>query len=222
MNHQSMNHEQPLRGKRIAILATDGVEQEELTSPILSLEAAGAETEILSLKPGTIRGWKHTDWGDDFPVDIAVADAFSEDYDAVVLPGGVLNPDALRQDQAVLTFLKEVAAAGKVIGAICHGPWPLIDARLVEGRQMTSYRSIRTDLMNAGAEWVDEEVVVDGGLVTSRTPDDLPAFNRRLIEVIARGDLQPARKAQKPFMTEVVAEYDRTVETLADSQHQGR
>jgi protease I len=176
-----------LAGKRVAVLATDGFEQEELTSPIDALQEAGAETVIVSPNEDKIRGWKHTKWGRKFKVDLTLAEADAANFDALVLPGGVMNPDTLRRDPAALEFVRAFFAAGKPVGAICHGPWTLIDAGVVRGRRMTSYASIQTDLKNAGADWVDQEVVVDNGLVTSRKPDDLPGFNAKLIEEIGEG-----------------------------------
>jgi protease I len=176
-----------LEGKRVAILATDGFEQDELLSPREALDDAGAETQIVSLKEGKIKGWKGTDWGKNVKVDLLIDEADSAEFDALVLPGGVMNPDHLRRNPQVQDFVKSFFTAGKPVGAICHGPWTLIDAGVVRGRKLTSYESIQTDLKNAGAEWVDQEVVVDNGLVTSRKPDDLPAFNAKLIEEIGEG-----------------------------------
>ena len=180
-----------LQGKRVAILATDGFEQSELESPRQALDEAGALTEIVSLKPGMIRGWKHTDWGDKFEVDRLVADTNPHEYDALVLPGGVMNPDKLRVDTDAVEFVRDFFRHGKPVAAICHGPWTLINAGVVEGRRMTSYKSIQADLENAGAEWVDQAVVVDNGLVTSRQPSDLPAFNAKMIEEIGEGPHSP-------------------------------
>jgi protease I len=176
-----------LDGKRVAIVATDGFEQSELTEPKRALEAAGARTEIISLRDGKIRGWKARDWGDAFDVDTTIDQANPDDYDALVLPGGVMNPDKLRMDNGVVAFVRTFFDDHKPVGAICHGPWTLINADVVKGRHMTSYPSLRQDLVNAGAQWTDSEVVTDRGLVTSRRPDDLPAFNRKLIEEIAEG-----------------------------------
>lgn len=176
-----------LSEKRVAIIATDGFEQSELEKPKQALEKQGAQVDVIAPKGGTIRGWDKKDWGRPVAVDRTLDDAKADDYDALVLPGGVMNPDKLRMDERVLRFERAIAAAGKPIAAICHGPWSLIDAGLVKGRRMTSWPSLQTDLRNAGAEWVDEEVVVDHGLVTSRKPDDLPAFNRKLIEEIEEG-----------------------------------
>jgi protease I len=176
-----------LDGKTVAMLVADGFEQIELESPKKALEEAGARVEIISPMPDRVKGWQHTEWGDEFPVDMRLEDADPEDYDALVLPGGVMNPDHLRMDTDALQFVRQFFEAGKPVAAICHGPWTLIDAGVVKGRKMTSYPSIQADLRNAGADWVDEEVVVDNGLVTSRTPDDLPAFNRKMIEEIGEG-----------------------------------
>jgi protease I len=179
---------QPLTGKKVAILATDGFEQDELLSPLEALREAGAEVQVVSPSEASkIKGWKHTDWGKKVKVDLPLNEANADDFDALVLPGGVMNPDNLRRDPQVLAFVRSFFRAGKPVGAICHGPWTLIDAGVVRGRKMTSYETIQTDLKNAGANWVDEEVVVDQGLVTSRKPDDLPAFNAKLIEEIAEG-----------------------------------
>ena len=177
--------EKSLKGKKVAILATDGFEQSELTEPLKALEEAGATAHIVSPKAGVIKGWKHTEWGDSFAVDATLDQADPHHYDALVLPGGVMNPDKLRRDPKVQQFVRSFFEEGKPVGAICHGPWTLIDAGVIKGRKVTSYESIQTDLKNAGASWVDQEVVVDNGLVTSRKPDDLPAFNRKLIEEIA-------------------------------------
>lgn len=174
-----------LAGKRIAILATDGFEQSELAEPRRALEEAGAATDIVSLRAGTIRGWKDRNWGEAFNVDRIVGEANADDYDALVLPGGVMNPDKLRVDRDALAFVRHFFERGRPVGAICHGPWTLIDAGVVQGRLMTSWPSLRQDLINAGAHWTDEEVVTDGRLVTSRKPADLPAFNRKLVEKIA-------------------------------------
>lgn len=179
--------EQTLEGTRVAILVTDGFEQSELTEPRSALDEAGARTEIVSPAEGEVQGMNHREKGDTFPVDVALANANPEDYDALLLPGGVANPDRLRMDPAAVAFVKAFVDAGKPIAAICHGPWTLIEAGAVAGRKMTSWPSLQTDLRNAGAQWVDREVVVDRGLVTSRKPDDLPAFNRKMIEEFAEG-----------------------------------
>ena len=174
-----------LNGMTIAILATDGFEQVELTEPRKALEQAGAATEIVSPKQGKVRGWKTKEWGDEVAVDQALDDADPKDYDALVLPGGVINPDALRMQPKAVAFVKAFFDSGKPVGAICHGPWTLIEAGAARGRRLTSWPSLKTDLTNAGAQWVDEEVVVDGNLVTSRKPDDIPAFSRAVIRMIS-------------------------------------
>ncbi len=176
-----------LNGKRVAILATDGYEQSELLKPLEALKNAGATVHIVSLKPGQIKGWDDSDWGDSVNVDFTVEQANAAEYDALMLPGGVMNPDKLRISEAALTFVKGFFERGKPVGAICHAPWTLISADAVDGRTLTSWPSLQQDLKNAGATWVDEEVVCDQGLVTSRKPDDLPAFCEKLIEEIAEG-----------------------------------
>jgi protease I len=176
-----------LSNKRVAILVANGFEQVELTEPKQALEAAGAVTDIVSPEGNKVKGWKHTDWGDEFPVDVALDDANSADYDALLLPGGVMNPDKLRTIDRAVQFIKEFFEAGKPVSAICHGPWTLIEANVVRGRTVTSWPSLKTDLRNAGAKWVDEEVIVDNGLITSRKPEDIPAFNRKMIEEFAEG-----------------------------------
>lgn len=176
-----------LAGKRIAFLATDGVEQVELTEPLEAVRRAGAQADLLSLESGRIQGMNHHDKADTFPVDGTVAAADVSAYDALVLPGGVANPDALRTDAAAVRFVRAFFEQGKPVGAICHAPWMLVEAGVVDGARMTSWPSLRTDLRNAGADWVDEEVVTDAGLVTSRRPDDLPAFCRQIIEEFAEG-----------------------------------
>jgi protease I len=181
--------ENQLNGKRVAILVTNGFEQVELTGPKEALEAAGAETFIVSPAEKKVRGWEgeEMDWGSKFKVDVPLAEANARNYDALLLPGGVMNPDKLRIEPQAIEFIRQFVNSGKPIGAICHGPWTLIEAGAVEGRRLTSYPSIKTDLINAGANWVDEEVVVDNGIVTSRKPSDIPAFNRKLIEEIGEG-----------------------------------
>jgi protease I len=176
-----------LDGKKIAILVTDGFEQTELTGPREALEKAGATCLVVSPKDGKVKGWKHTEWGDEIAVDLSLNNAKADDFDALVLPGGQMNPDVLRGMPEVQTLVKAFFDAGKPIGAICHGPWSLINAGVVKGKTVTSWPSIKTDLLNAGANWVDKEVVVDKGLVTSRKPDDIPAFSKKLIEEIAEG-----------------------------------
>ncbi|MFE3849451.1 type 1 glutamine amidotransferase domain-containing protein [Flavobacterium sp. LB3P45] len=176
--------------KRIAILATNGFEEVELSSPKEYLEKQGWKAEIVSPESGSIRSWASTEWGKDYKVDQELKNVKATDYDALVLPGGVINPDKLRTNENALAFIKDFFKAGKPVAAICHGPQILISADLVKGRKMTSYPSIKIDLMNAGAEWHDQEVVVDKGLVTSRNPDDLPAFNKKLVEEIKEGKYQ--------------------------------
>jgi protease I len=176
-----------LQGKKIAFLATDGVEQVEYTEPRKAVEQAGAEVHLISLEPGEIQGFNHLDKGDRFPVDKAVADAREADYDGLVLPGGVANPDVLRTDKDAVQFVRSFFEAGKPVASICHGAWTLVEADVVKGRTLTSWPSIRTDIENAGGAWVDEEVHTDRGLVTSRKPDDLPAFNAKLVEEFAEG-----------------------------------
>lgn len=176
-----------LAGKTIAVLATDGFEQVELTKPLEALRAAGARVDVVSPKAGQIQGYNHHDKGDMIPVDRALSDANAADYDGLVLPGGVINPDALRLEDAAIDFIRGFARAEKPIAAICHGPWTLIDAGVVDGRRVTSWPSLKNDLRNAGAEWVDQEVVVHNRLVTSRNPDDIPAFCARMIEEFAEG-----------------------------------
>jgi protease I len=176
-----------LEGKTVAFLATDGVEQVELTEPWKKVEEEGGRPELISLESGEIQGFQHLDKGDTFPVDRAVADAEEGDYDGLVLPGGVANPDFLRSDEDAVRFVRAFFEAGKPVAAICHGPWTLVEADVVRGRTLTSWPSLKTDIQNAGGEWVDEEVHVDSGLVTSRKPDDLPAFSDKLAEEICEG-----------------------------------
>lgn len=182
-----------LNGKKVAILVEDGFEQVELTSPKEALENAGAQTYIISPKSDKVKGWEHTKWGQEFPVDVTIEQANANDYDALLLPGGVMNPDKLRTNKSAVQFVRSFFDQKKPVAAICHGPWMLAEADVVDGRKMTSYPSIQTDLKNAGAKWVDQEVVVDQGLVTSRKPDDLPAFNRKMVEEIAEGQHQRQR-----------------------------
>jgi protease I len=176
-----------LSGKKVAILVEDGFEQVEMTSPKEALEAAGAKTYIVSPKADKVKGWEHSKWGQEFPVDVVIEQANAANYDALLLPGGVMNPDKLRTNKKAVQFVRSFFDQAKPVAAICHGPWMLVEADVVEGRMVTSYPSIQTDLKNAGANWVDQEVVVDRGLVTSRKPDDLPAFNRKMIEEVGEG-----------------------------------
>jgi protease I len=176
-----------LDGIKVAILATDGFEQSELFEPKKALEQAGAETHVISIKSGEIKGWNENDWGDSIEVDVMVGEADAQNYDALLLPGGVMNPDKLRTDEKAVNFVKSFFDEGKPVGAICHAPWTLIEADVVKGKTVTSWASLKTDLENAGAKWVDREVVTDNGLVTSRYPDDIPAFNKKIIEEFAEG-----------------------------------
>jgi protease I len=180
-----------LKGKKVAILVADGFEQIELTAPREALEAAGASIEIVSPADKEVQGWNHDEKADVFPVDMPLTRARSDDYDALLLPGGVRNPDQLRQLTRALEFVDGFFATGKPVAAICHAPWTLIDAGVVDGRKMTSWPSLKTDLRNAGADWVDKDVVVDKGLVSSRKPADIPAFNKKMIETFAEGRLRP-------------------------------
>jgi deglycase len=175
-----------LKGKKIAILATDGFEQMELTEPRNALHDAGATTEVVSPRSGHIKGWKFTEWGDNIKVDKQLDEASAQDYDALVLPGGVMNPDHLRMDPKAVAFIRQFVIAGKVVAAICHGPWTLIEAGAVAGKTVTSWPSLKTDLQNAGANWVDREVVADGRIITSRKPADLLAFNNAIVEMVGR------------------------------------
>jgi protease I len=178
---------QQLKGKTVAILVADGFEQVEMTEPRRALDEAGAMTEIVSPSEGRVKGWKMKEWGDTFPVDTPLEAARAEGYDALLLPGGVMNPDKLRMNPKAVQFVKAFFEAGKPVAAICHAPWTLIDAGAARGRTVTSWPSLRTDLTNAGAKWVDQECVVDNGLVTSRKPDDIPAFSRKMVEEFAEG-----------------------------------
>ncbi len=175
-----------LKGKTVAILVADGFEQIEMTSPREALDRAGAKTVLISPESKKVKGWQHTKWGDEFPVDCELEAAQPGDYDALLLPGGVMSPDTLRIHPQALDFIRDIASMGKPIAAICHGPWSLINAKLVRGHEVTSYPSIQMDLLNAGAHWVNEEVVVDRNLLTSRSPEDLPAFNQTMVELFAK------------------------------------
>jgi protease I len=187
--------EKTLTNKSVAILATDGFEESELFEPRRALLEAGAVVLVVSLKRGSIKAWKHDRWGETIPVDLTVDEARASDFDALVLPGGVMNPDHLRMNEKAVEFVRAIGEAGKPIAAICHGPWTLINADLVQGRTLTSWPSLQADLTNAGASWVDREVVADMGLVTSRKPADLPAFNRKMVEEFGRKDLGGTRVA---------------------------
>src|SRR5712671_3400464 len=176
-----------LQGRRVAIVATDGVEQVELTEPKKALDAAGAQTVVIAPKGRTIKAWQHDRWGDEIPVDRPLDTARADDFDALMLPGGVINADTLRMDERAVQFVRHFFEAGKPVAAICHAPWMLVEADVARGRTVTSWPSLRTDLRNAGADWVDREVVTDEGLVTSRKPADIPAFNRKMLEEFAEG-----------------------------------
>ncbi len=184
-----------IKHKKIAVLATDGFEQLELTEPVKALREAGAEVSVISLKAGEIQGMNHDKKGDMTKVDLELSKAKPEHFDALVLPGGVANPDTLRTHPEVISFIDHFVKAHKPIGAICHGPWTLIEADAVRGKKMTSWPSLKTDLKNAGAEWVDQSVVVDGNFVTSRKPEDLKDFNRELLAMISKTGAEPMSKA---------------------------
>lgn len=176
-----------LSGKMVAILAADGFEEVELTKPRKALDEAGAKTRVVSVKPGNIQGMNHADKGGTVAVDQTLAEAKPQDFDALMIPGGLMNPDTLRSNEEALEFVRHFFREGKPVAAICHGPWVLIDAGVVRGRTLTSWPAIKSDVRNAGGNWVDEEVVVDNGLVTSRKPDDIPAFNHKMIEEFCEG-----------------------------------
>ena len=176
-----------LNGKRVAILATDGVEQTELTEPRKALDDAGASTTLVSPKSGAIKAWQHDRWGEEFRVDQPLEKADVNNFDALFLPGGVMNPDRLRTNRNAVEFVQRFVNSGKPVAAICHGPWLLVEANAVRGRTVTSWPSLQTDIRNAGGDWVDREVVTDEGIVTSRKPDDIPAFNKKMLEEFAEG-----------------------------------
>ena len=176
-----------LTGKRVAILATDGVEQVELTQPRQALDGAGAITMVVSPKEGTIKGWQHDKWGDPIKVDVPLGQTRASEFDALLIPGGVMNPDTLRMDKSAVDFVRGFFAEGKPVAAICHGPWLLVEAGVLRGRSVTSWPSLQTDIRNAGGDWTDREVVTDEGLVTSRKPEDIPAFSAKMIEEFAEG-----------------------------------
>ena len=181
-----------LQGKKIAILATDGFEQSELTEPRKALDQAGATTVVIAPKDGEIKGWNHKDWGDKVRVDKTLDKVSPQDFDALVLPGGVMNPDRLRMNPMAVDFVRNFVATGKTVAAICHGPWTLLEAGVLKGRTLTSWPSLKTDLKNAGAKWVDQEVATDGQFITSRKPEDIPAFSRAIIASVSRGARQYA------------------------------
>jgi protease I len=176
-----------LKGKKIAFLATDGFEQVELTEPRKALDEAGATTIIVSLKSGEIKGWKFNEWGDTVKVDTELSEANPNDFDALVLPGGVINPDHLRMEPTAVNFVRQFVATGKTTAAICHGPWTLLEAGALKGKTVTSWPSLKTDLKNAGAHWIDQEVVTSGNLIFSRKPDDIPAFSKAIIDSVSLG-----------------------------------
>lgn len=172
-----------LKGLRVAILVDNGFEQVELTEPRAALDTFGAETRIVSPQTGTVRGWNHTEWGDSLKVDVPLSEAHPEDFDALLLPGGVMNPDHLRMNPDAVRFAKWFFQNDKPVAAICHGPWMIVECGAAKGQQLTSWPSLKTDIRNAGGDWVDNEVIYSGNLVTSRKPDDIPAFNRSMIEL---------------------------------------
>lgn len=184
-----------LDGKRVAFLFTEGVEQVELTEPLKAVREAGAEVDLISLEQGKVQMFEHLDKGETIEATHAVSDVEASDYDALVVPGGVANPDNLRADEDAVRFVREIITSGKPAGIICHGPWVLVEADVARGRKVTSWSSLKTDLRNAGAEWVDEEVVVDKGLVTSRKPEDLPAFCAKIVEEFCEGRHEQAATA---------------------------
>jgi len=194
-----------LQGKRVAFLATDMVEQVELTEPWKAVKDAGGTPELVSLKEGEIQGFNHYDKADTFKVDRTVEEARAEDYDALVIPGGVGNPDTMRTDENAVQLVRDFFEQGKPVGVICHGPWMLVEAGVVRGRKVTSWPTLQTDIRNAGGEWVDEEVVVDQGLVTSRKPDDLPAFTKKIVEEFCEG-----RHEQQAEKTQIEVHADAT------------
>lgn len=195
-----MDNNRRLDGKKIAILVANGFEQVELTEPKKALEQAGAQTFIVSPEQGRVKAWNHGNWGDEFQVNVQLDGTKPEDYDALLLPGGVMNPDKLRIIPEAVRFARAFFEARKPVAAICHGPWTLINADAVKGRTITSWPSLQADLNNAGAKWVDREVVVDNGLVSSRKPDDIPAFNRKMIEEFAEGP-HPGQSSQQYAQT---------------------
>ncbi len=203
-----MADEKKLEGKVIAMLATDGFEESELFEPKEAFEKAGAKVKIISVKEGSIKAWNKTDWGKTIAVDILVSSTNADEYDALVLPGGVMNPDKLRIDEEAVQFVSQFMVAGKPIAAICHAPWLLIETGIIDGRTITSWPSLKADLTNAGGNWVDEEVVVDNGLITSRKPEDIPAFCKKVIEEIAEGVHAPLGS-----QTKVKPDVDRAIMT---------
>lgn len=185
--------DQKLKGKKVAILVTDGFEQVELLQPREALNQAGADTKVVSPKTPRVKGWNLTEWGDEVPVDVSLDDARPGDFDALLLPGGVINPDKLRMEPKAVAFVKAFFDSNKPVAAICHGPWTVIEAGAAHGRKIASWPSLKTDLKNAGAEWMDQEAVTDGNLVSARNPDDIPAFNRAMIELFSQAQrVRPA------------------------------
>lgn len=184
-----------LNGKKVAILVTDGFEQIELTKPRQALNDAGADTKIVSPKDDKVRGWNHTEWGDELPVDVSLKQANARDFDALLLPGGVINPDKLRMIPEAVQFVKSFFQENKPVAAICHGPWSIIEAGEARGRRIASWPSLKTDLRNAGAQWVDEEAVTDGNIVSARKPGDIPVFNRAMIDLFSRGAVRERKVA---------------------------
>jgi len=199
--------QQRLRGLRVAALFTDGVEQVEYLRPALALNEAGVNVTVVAPHGGEIKGWNHTDWGDTITVDMTLDQANPTDFDALLLPGGVMNPDSLRMVPQAVQFVAEMVAEGKPVAAICHGPWMLVEAGVVHGRTLTSWPSLQTDIRNAGGTWVDQDVVYDNGIVTSRKPDDIPAFNQRMLDVFAQGQVaRPKPRKDDKIVDEAIAE----------------
>jgi protease I len=186
-----------LSNRKVAVLVTNGFEQIEFTTPVDKLKQEGAQVHVISPDGDTVKGWNNSNWGDEFDVDVNLGEANPEDYNSLVLPGGVMNPDKLRANKNAVEFVKHFLEQGKPIAAICHGPWTLIETGMLKGRKMTSWPSLKTDLKNAGVEWVDEEVVTDNGLVTSRKPDDLDAFCNKMVEEFREGVHEPQKKTHK-------------------------
>ena len=206
---QAQASERSVKGKRVAILATDGFEQVELTEPRKALDAAGAQTRVVSPKADKIRGWNFTDWGEEVKVDVPLDQAKPEDFDALLMPGGVMNPDTLRMNEKAVDFASAFFEAGKPVASICHGPWMVIETGAADGRRIAAWPSLRTDLENAGAEWIDEEVCVDGNLVTSRKPDDIPAFNREMQKLFAMSPEEIAQASEEAVEEAPVALFVR-------------
>ncbi|HUO15632.1 MAG TPA: type 1 glutamine amidotransferase domain-containing protein [Verrucomicrobiae bacterium] len=194
-----------LQGKKVAILVANGFEQIELLEPRKALDQAGAITQVVSPEGGKVKGWNMKEWGNEVPVDVPLESANAGEYDALLLPGGVMNPDHLRMNPEAVDFVRKFVDTGKPIAAICHGPWTLIEANAVKGRTMTSWPSLKTDLKNAGANWVDQEVSRDGQFVTSRKPDDIPAFNREMTQLFAEGTRRSVERQREPASTRKTA-----------------